>query len=71
MADPKFSIFKDVSGHYRWHLIAGNGTKIATSGEAFYSKENAIRAATNVKAIAPSALVVDEEANALRRLIYR
>ena len=55
MATPKFEAYADVSGKYRWRLKDGNGEKVASSGESFASKENARRAALNVKATAPVA----------------
>jgi uncharacterized protein YegP (UPF0339 family) len=53
----KFEIYEDTSGNYRWRLKAGNGQKVATSGESFDSRSNAKRAAENVKANAGSASV--------------
>jgi len=41
----KFVIFLDDAGYYRWRLVAGNGEKVATSGEGFYSRQSAVRAA--------------------------
>lgn len=38
-------VFKDKAGKWRWHLKAANGKKIATSGESFARKHNAVRAA--------------------------
>lgn len=46
----KIHIFKDKAGFYRWHAKARNGKIVATSGEAFASKYNAIRAAFNFAA---------------------
>jgi len=51
----KFEVFADASGSYRWRLLASNGEKIATSGESFASRENAVRAAKTVKSTAPGA----------------
>lgn len=51
----KFVIYKDLAGKYRWRLVASNGEKVATSGEAFASKSNAARAARGVKRVAPAA----------------
>lgn len=48
----KFRTFEDASGKWRWRLIAANGRKIATSGESFYSRADARRAALNVKRLA-------------------
>lgn len=53
----KFDVFKDLRGKWRWRLIASNGKKIATSGESFDSRSNAIRAARNVKRLAPDATI--------------
>ena len=57
MGKPKFDIFIDASGRYRWRLKDGNGLKVATSGESFDTRSNAERAARNVKATAPTAEV--------------
>jgi uncharacterized protein YegP (UPF0339 family) len=56
----KFKIFRDVSGSYRWRLVASNGEKVATSGESFASRANARRAADAVKRLAGSAPVEDQ-----------
>lgn len=31
-------IYKDVSGYWRWYLMAANNRKIANSGEGYYNK---------------------------------
>lgn len=51
----KFTTFQDTGGRYRWRLVASNGEKVATSGEAFASRSNAARAARDVKRIAAAA----------------
>lgn len=48
---PRFDIYLDASGHWRWRLYAGNGEKVASSGEWFYDYSNAARAARTVIAI--------------------
>jgi len=53
-----FQIYQDTAGHWRWRLVAHNGQTIASSGEAFYSKENAVRAAQLVKSNAGFAAIV-------------
>jgi len=63
-----FVIFRDTAGYYRWRLVASNGQKIATSGEAFDSKSNAERSARLVREYAPSASIVDESKAGLRGL---
>lgn len=46
------TVYKDTSGLYRWKLRGANGQKVASSGEAFASKSNALRAARRVVALA-------------------
>ena len=58
-AKPKFEIYADSAGKYRWRLKDSNGVKIASSGESFDSESNARRAARNVKATAPEAEIGD------------
>jgi uncharacterized protein YegP (UPF0339 family) len=55
----KFEIYADASGQYRWRLVAANGQNIASSGESFASKANAVRAAENVRDNAGSAAIVE------------
>jgi uncharacterized protein len=59
VATPKFEIYDDAGGKYRWRLKDGNGEKVASSGESFDSKSNAKRAAQNVKDTAPDAEIVE------------
>jgi uncharacterized protein YegP (UPF0339 family) len=44
-------VFEDVGSGWRWHLVAGNGRKIASSGESFDSRSNALRAARAIIAL--------------------
>jgi uncharacterized protein YegP (UPF0339 family) len=53
----KFEVYVDAAKQYRWRLVADNGEKVASSGEAFFSHSNAKRAAETVKA-APTAVVI-------------
>jgi uncharacterized protein YegP (UPF0339 family) len=54
-----FHLYQDAASNWRWRLVSqGNGQTIASSGEAFYSKENAKRAAELVKTVAGSAVIV-------------
>jgi uncharacterized protein YegP (UPF0339 family) len=55
---PKFEIFRDVQGYYRWRLKAGNGEIVATS-EAYTRRESASNSVSRIKELAPSAVVVD------------
>jgi uncharacterized protein YegP (UPF0339 family) len=59
MAKPRFEIYDDSSGKWRWRLLDGNSVKVASSGESFDSRSNAKRAASNVKSTAPEADVDD------------
>jgi uncharacterized protein YegP (UPF0339 family) len=52
-----FEIYEDSGGHYRWRIKSANGQIVASSGEGFASRANAVRAAENVKANAGSARV--------------
>lgn len=45
-----FEVYADSAGNYRWRLKGGNGQKIASSGESFFSQSNARAAAQNFKA---------------------
>jgi uncharacterized protein YegP (UPF0339 family) len=57
VATPKFEIYEDAGGKWRWRLLDGNSEKVASSGESFESHSNAKRAAQNVKDTAPTATV--------------
>ena len=59
MAKPKFQIYADASGKYRWRLKDGDGEKVASSGESYASKSDAKLAAQLVKATAPDADIED------------
>lgn len=54
----KFVIYRDVSGGYRWRLIAANGEKVSWS-ESYTSKQAAIQSAQWVKVNASSAPLVE------------
>ncbi|MBH9993858.1 MULTISPECIES: DUF1508 domain-containing protein [Bartonella] len=45
----KFEIYKDKNGEWRWHLKAANHEKIATSGEGYKNKADALHAIDLVK----------------------
>jgi uncharacterized protein YegP (UPF0339 family) len=57
MANPKFVVYLDKAGWYRWYLQAKNGEKVAAS-EAYASKQAAVNSAFRVKEIAWEAEVV-------------
>jgi len=53
-----FHLYQDNAGHWRWRLVAGNNQIIASSGEAFYSRENAHRSAQLVQQVASTAPII-------------
>jgi uncharacterized protein len=55
----KFEIYKGKIGDFRWRLTHSNGKIIATSGEGYTTKVNAINGLNSVKENAPSAIVED------------
>ena len=59
MAKPKFQIYSDAAGKYRWRLKDGDGEKVALSGDSFSSKSEAKIAAQLVKDTAPDADIED------------
>jgi uncharacterized protein YegP (UPF0339 family) len=50
-----YEVYADSGGSYRWRAKANNGATVASSGESFYDRANAQRAADSVKANAGSA----------------
>ena len=57
-ATPKFKIYLDGAGKFRFRLNAPNGETIA-SGEAYASKDSCKNGITSVKTNAPIAEIVD------------
>lgn len=55
---PKFEVYMDRVGQYRWRLKARNGEIVAIS-ESYTSKYNAKRSAELVKTIAPYASIIE------------
>ena len=58
MAEPKFEVFKDEKGEYRFRLRAPNGETILAS-EAYTSKQMCIKGIGAIKHYAIRAKVVD------------
>jgi uncharacterized protein YegP (UPF0339 family) len=65
-AMPKFEIYKDAAGKFRFRLKAPNGEIIA-SGEAYESKEACIRGIESVRENAPRATVDDTALTAWKK----
>jgi uncharacterized protein YegP (UPF0339 family) len=55
VAKPKFQIYSDAAGKYRWRLKDADGEKVALSGDSFVNEAEAKRAAQLVKDTAPDA----------------
>jgi uncharacterized protein YegP (UPF0339 family) len=60
LAEPKFEIYTDAAGKFRFRLVAPNGETIAT-GEAYASKAGCKNGIESVKKNAPVAKVVEVE----------
>jgi len=58
MAEPKFEVYKDTQGQFRFRLIAPNGETIAT-GEGYVAKAGCMNGIESVKKNAPKAEIVD------------
>ncbi len=58
-AMPKFQIYKDSAGKFRWRLRAANGEIIASSGEAYESKDSCKNGVQSVKTNAPRAQITE------------
>lgn len=56
--DSKFELNKDVSGEFRFKLIATNGQTIAVS-QGYNAKESALKGIESVKQNAPGAVIED------------
>ncbi len=54
MKHPRFHVFEDKAGQWRWHLKAANG-RIIAQGESHTRKRDAERAVETVKAAAAKA----------------
>ncbi|UCE96120.1 MAG: YegP family protein [Candidatus Bathyarchaeota archaeon] len=57
-AMPKYEIYKDAAGKFRWRLKAPNGEIIASS-EAYESKDSCKSGIESVKTNAPKAEIAD------------
>ena len=53
MKNPKFQIFKDKGGEFRFNLFAKNGENILRSSEGYSTKQNCLKSITSVKENAP------------------
>ena len=68
----KFHVKRNERGHWFWHEIGANGEVVGTSGQDFYSQEDAKRACENAKNKAAAALIeVDDPHRAMNEAIRR
>lgn len=56
---PKFEVYKDKAGEFRFRLKAGNGQIIAV-GEGYTTRANCINGIESIKKNAPDAEIVEE-----------
>ena len=61
LKNPKFEIYKDKAGEFRYRLKASNGEIIA-SGEGYTTKQSVQNGIESIKKNAPDAQVVDKTA---------
>lgn len=57
--EPKFEVYKDAKGEYRFRLVAPNGEIIAVS-EGYTAKAGCLNGIESVKTNAPKALIEDQ-----------
>jgi len=60
MRKPKFEMFKDVAGEWRWRLKAPNGKIIADSGEGYKTRVGCFNGIESMQMNAPKARIVIE-----------
>lgn len=57
MKYPRFVIYEDQAGEWRWRLVAGNGRVVADGSESYVSRSNVVRAVRRVVELAAVAEV--------------
>ncbi|MDO4182152.1 MAG: YegP family protein [Coriobacteriia bacterium] len=60
LKNPKYEVFKDKGGAFRFHLKAHNGEIIASS-QGYKFKKSCLNGIASIKRNAPSAPILDEE----------
>lgn len=61
LKNPKFEVYKDKRGEFRFRLKAGNGENIGT-GEGYKAKASCLNGIDSIKRNAPEAEIVDKSA---------
>ena len=49
MTAPRFTVYRDAAGEWRWRLVATNGRTIADSGEGYVNRQDCIDAIVVVR----------------------
>ncbi len=62
LTHPKYEVYRDKAGEYRFRLKAKNGEIIAT-GEGYKSKDGCMKGIDSIGKNAPDAQIVEEEKN--------
>jgi uncharacterized protein YegP (UPF0339 family) len=57
MTTPRFKVYEDERGEWRWRLVSPNGRIIADSGEGYLDARNCLHGIQIVKACAANARV--------------
>jgi uncharacterized protein YegP (UPF0339 family) len=60
MAEPRFVVYKDRAGEWRWNFRASNGKKIADSGEGYHNKQDCLHGIELIKEEASDAEIEEE-----------
>lgn len=60
MPEPKFELYKDKAGKFRFRLIAPSGEKIAVD-EAYNSRDKCMNGIESIKKNAPIAKIVESK----------
>lgn len=55
-----WEVYKDISGGFRWRLIASNGRIVASSGESFVTRHDCYKSIDSVKFNAKQAKIVEK-----------
>lgn len=56
----RFEVFRDRVDEWRWRLVHRNGNVIATGGEGYTTRQNALKGLRSVKQNAPDAEIVSK-----------
>jgi uncharacterized protein YegP (UPF0339 family) len=57
MTTPRFKVYEDERGEWRWRLVSPNGKIIADSGEGYLDVKNCLHGIQIIKACAANAQV--------------